>query len=124
MLLIPSFKTQLFKIKSPVRYYKKKEEIDKRKADVQPIGDSIRSLMQAYRLQGKLDEVRIVESWEKIMGRPIALKTQQLYFKDQKLFVRLTSAPLKHEVNMSKSKVIELLNREVGTDAVKDVVFL
>ena len=124
MLLIPSFKTQLFKIKSPVRYYKKKEEIDKRKADVQPIGESLKALMQAYRLDGKLSEVNIVQSWEKIMGKPIALKTQQLYFKDSKLFVRLTSAPLKHELNMSKSKVIELLNREVGTDAVKDVVFL
>ncbi len=107
-----------------MRYYKKKEAIDKRKSDIQPIGESIKALMQAYRLQGKLSEVQIVQSWEKIMGKPIALKTQELYFKDHKLFVRLTSAPLKHELNMSKSKVVELLNREVGGDVVKDVVFL
>jgi predicted nucleic acid-binding Zn ribbon protein len=107
-----------------VRYYKKKEEIDKRKADVQPIGDSLKALMKAYRLDGKLGEVQLVQNWEKIMGKPIAMKTQQLYFKDGKLFVRLTSAPLKHELNMSKSKVIELLNTEAGSDVVKDVVFL
>ena len=107
-----------------MRYFKKKEEIDKRKADIQPIGDSIKALLQAYRLEGKLSEVNIVQSWEKIMGKPIAMKTKELYFKDHKLFVRLTSAPLKHELNMSKSKVIELLNQEAGTDVVKEVIFL
>ncbi len=107
-----------------MRYYKKKEEIDRRRADIQPIGDSLKALMKAYRLDGKLGEVQLVQNWEKIMGKPIAMKTQQLYFKDGKLFVRLTSAPLKHELNMSKSKVIELLNTEAGSDVVKDVVFL
>ncbi|MFD2246702.1 DUF721 domain-containing protein [Pontibacter ruber] len=107
-----------------MRYYKKKEEIDRRKADVQPIGESIKALMKAYRLQGKLNEVNLVQRWEEIMGKPIAIKTKELYFKDNKLFVRLTSAPLKHELNMSKSKVVELLNRAIGDEVVKDVVFL
>ncbi|SFG66532.1 DUF721 domain-containing protein [Pontibacter chinhatensis] len=107
-----------------MRYYKKKEAIDKRKADIQPIGESLKALMQAYRLDGKLSEVQLVQNWEKIMGKPIALKTQQLYFKDGKLFVKLTSAPLKHELNMSKSKVVEILNTEAGSNVVKDIVFL
>ncbi|WP_242926302.1 DUF721 domain-containing protein [Pontibacter vulgaris] len=107
-----------------MRYYKKKEAIDKRKSDMQPIGESIKALLQAYRLDGKLNEVNLVQRWEEIMGKPIALKTQELYFRDSKLFVRLTSAPLKHELNMSKSKVVELLNRAAGHEVVKEVVFL
>ncbi|MCP2042946.1 DUF721 domain-containing protein [Pontibacter sp. HSC-36F09] len=116
--------TRSFKNQPPVRYYKKKEEIAKRKADVQTIGDSIKGLLKAYRLQGKLNEVDLVQRWEEIMGKPIAMKTKELYFRDQKLFVRLTSAPLKHELNMSKSKVVELLNRAMGDEVVKEVVFL
>ncbi len=107
-----------------MRYYKKKEEIARRKADTQPIGESIKALLQAYRIQGKLSEVDLVQRWETIMGKPIAMKTKELYFKDQKLFVRLTSAPLKHELNMSKSKVVELLNKAMGNEVVKEVVFL
>ncbi|MBC5774549.1 DUF721 domain-containing protein [Pontibacter sp. KCTC 32443] len=107
-----------------MRYYKKKEEIAKRKAGTQTIGESIKGLLQAYRLEGKLNEVNLVQRWEEIMGKPIALKTQELYFRDSKLFVRLTSAPLKHELNMSKSKVVELLNRAAGHEVVKEVVFL
>ncbi|WP_187263406.1 DUF721 domain-containing protein [Pontibacter beigongshangensis] len=108
-----------------MRYiFKKKSDINYRKADIQPIGESIQALLKAYKLQGKLSEVNLIQSWGRIMGKPIALKTKELYFKDQKLFVRLDSAPLKHELNMSKSKVIEILNRDAGTEVVKDVVFL
>ncbi|QCR24027.1 DUF721 domain-containing protein [Pontibacter sp. SGAir0037] len=107
-----------------MRYYKKKEEIDRRKADIQPVGESIKALLKAYRIQGKLNEVDLVQRWESIMGKPIAMKTKELYFKDHKLFVRLTSAPLKHELNMSKTKVADLLNKAMGEEVVKEVVFL
>ena len=104
--------------------YKTDKSLNSRKADIQPLKESLQALVNAYKLQGKLNEVTIVESWEKIMGRAIALKTQQLYFRDGKLFVRLTSAPLKHELTMAKTKVIELINAEVGVQAIKEVVFL
>jgi predicted nucleic acid-binding Zn ribbon protein len=99
-------------------------KFDPRKADLQPIKDGIKALLKAYRLQGKINEVVIVSGWEKIMGKAIALKTQELYFKDHKLFVRLTSAPLKHELNMSKAKVMALINAEIGEQMVEEVVFL
>ncbi|KAA9339982.1 DUF721 domain-containing protein [Adhaeribacter soli] len=104
--------------------YNTDKSLNSRKADIQPLKESLQALVNAYKLQGKLNEVTIVESWEKIMGRAIALKTQQLYFRDGKLFVRLTSAPLKHELTMAKTKVIELINAEVGVQAIKEVVFL
>jgi predicted nucleic acid-binding Zn ribbon protein len=107
-----------------VRYYKKKEEIAKRRSETQPIGESIKALLKAYRLEGKLSQVDLVQRWQEIMGKPIAMKTQELYFKEQKLFVRLTSAPLKHELSMSKSKVVDLLNKAMGEEVVKEVVFL
>ena len=81
-------------------------------------------MVRAYRLGGKLNEVTVVASWERVMGKAVALKTKEVYVSKGKLFVRLTSAPLKHELNMSKSKVIEILNRDAGAEVVKDVVFL
>ena len=104
--------------------YNTDKTLNSRKADIQPLKETLQALVNAYKLQGKLNEVTIVESWEKIMGRAIALKTQQLYFRDGKLFVHLTSAPLKHELTMAKTKVIELINAEVGMQAIKEVVFL
>lgn len=101
-----------------------KSKYSSRKADTQLLKDSIQDLLKAYRIEGKITQQQVLAGWEKIMGKGIALKTKELYFKDRKLFITLTSAPLKHELNMSKTKVIELINREIGQDFIQEVVFL
>ena len=58
------------------------------------------------------------------MGKAVAMKTQQVYVSNNKLFVRLSSAPLKHELFMAKTRVLENLNAEVGEDIIKEVIFL
>ncbi|UOQ75420.1 DUF721 domain-containing protein [Hymenobacter sp. 5516J-16] len=95
-----------------------------RKSDIVPLKDGITALLRAYRLQGKLNEVTVVASWERVMGKAIAMKTQEVYVSNHKLFVRLTSAPLKHELIMAKTRVLENLNAEVGEDIITEVVFL
>ncbi|WP_236705085.1 MULTISPECIES: DUF721 domain-containing protein [Hymenobacter] len=95
-----------------------------RQSDIVPLKDGIKSLLRAYRLQGKLNEVVVVASWEKVMGKAVALKTQEVYVSNSKLFVRLSSAPLKHELVMAKTRVLEIINAEVGEEVIKEVVFL
>ncbi|MDF7812425.1 DUF721 domain-containing protein [Hymenobacter sp. YC55] len=95
-----------------------------RQGDIVSLKDSIKSLLKAYRLQGKLNEVTVVASWERVMGKAVALKTKEVYVSNGKLFVRLTSAPLKHELVMAKTRVMELINSEVGEAVIKEVVFL
>ena len=80
--------------------------------------------MQAYRLGSKLNEVTVVSSWELVMGKAVALKTQEVFVKQGKLFVRLTSAPLKHELVMAKTRVAEMINEAVGVNVIQEVIFL
>lgn len=58
------------------------------------------------------------------MGKAVALKTQEIYISQGKLFVRLSSAPLKHELVMAKTRVLEIINAEVGEKVIQEVVFL
>jgi predicted nucleic acid-binding Zn ribbon protein len=95
-----------------------------RQADIVTLKDGIMALLKAYRLQGKLNEVTIVSSWERVMGRAVALKTQEIYISHSKLFVRLSSAPLKHELVMAKTRVLDMINAEVGEKVVQEVIFL
>jgi predicted nucleic acid-binding Zn ribbon protein len=95
-----------------------------RRADVIPLKEGLEALVRAYRLGGKLNEVTVVASWERVMGKAVALKTKEVYVSKGKLFVRLTSAPLKYELVMAKTRVLEMLNAEVGAQAVTEVVFL
>ena len=95
-----------------------------RRADIIPLKESLEALVRAYRLGAKLNEVTVVASWERVMGKAVAQKTKEVYVSKGKLFVRLTSAPLKHELVMAKTRVLELLNAEVGEQAVTEVIFL
>ncbi|WP_303309660.1 DUF721 domain-containing protein [Hymenobacter sp. BT730] len=95
-----------------------------RQADIVPLKDGITALLKAYRLQGKLNEVTVVASWERVMGKAVAMKTQQVYVSNGKLFVRLSSAPLKHELVMAKTRVLEIINAEVGEQVISEVIFL
>lgn len=95
-----------------------------RRSDIIPLKEGLAALVQAYRLGGKLNEVTVVSSWELVMGKAVALKTQEVFVKQGKLFVRLTSAPLKHELVMAKTRVAEMINEAVGVNVIQEVIFL
>jgi predicted site-specific integrase-resolvase len=80
--------------------------------------------LNAYKLRGKYNETYLVASWSRIMGAAIANRTGRIYINNRKLFVQITSAPLKNELAMSKSKIVEILNREAREDVLEDVIFI
>ncbi|MEO1051506.1 MAG: DUF721 domain-containing protein [Bacteroidota bacterium] len=102
----------------------KRKATNPRKSDTSQIGDAIGDLLKSYNLKSKFDETQLVSSWQDLMGKPIALKTKKIFIKDKVLFVEITSAPLKHELNMSKSKIKEILQREFGQDIIAEVIIM
>lgn len=74
-------------------------------------------------LEVKYREKLLIESWESIMGKPIAARTTNLYIKNKVLFVELSSAPLKQELVNHKSRVKELIDEDFG-GLINDVRFL
>ncbi|MFN3404499.1 MAG: DUF721 domain-containing protein [Cytophagaceae bacterium] len=95
-----------------------------RKSDISPLGDVIEDLLNVYKLKGKINQTSVVTSWEKVMGKTISSRTEEIYMNGGRLFVKINSAPLKHELSMSKTKMIQMLNKEAGTAVVEDIVFL
>ena len=101
--------------------YKKK---DKRDAETTTIKSAFASLLSSYDIEDKFKEKLLIASWSRVMGKPIANRTDKLYFRDKTLFIHLNSAPLKSELDHSKEKVIDILQREFGKDVLNKVVFL
>lgn len=95
-----------------------------RKSETTTIGDAIGDMMRQFNISGQFDEKRLIESWGKVMGPVVENRTKRLFMKKKVLFVELTSAPLKKELTMSKSKVMDLLSEKTGAGIVEDIVFL
>jgi predicted nucleic acid-binding Zn ribbon protein len=89
-----------------------------------PISEVIKELIETYRLEGKLNEVKAIHSWEKVVGKMIARYTKNLYIKNGKLFVKIDSPALKNELTYSSSVIIEKLNAEAGCIVVEEIVFI
>lgn len=104
--------------------YRKNSPEFRRKSEVSSLSECIEELLNAYKLKGKYNQTNIVASWAKVMGKSVATRTDKVFIKDQKLFVKLNSATLKHQLNTARHKVIELLNKECGEGIITDVVFL
>ena len=95
-----------------------------RKKQATPLGEAFQDLLKSYRIEDTYQEKVLLASWPKLMGKTIADRTGNLYIKDKKLFVKITSGPVKKELQLNKSKVIALIESEVGKGIVDEVVFL
>ena len=95
-----------------------------RKKDATPLADAFQDLLKAYRLEDTYQEKLLISSWPTLVGKTIADRTCNVYIKDKKLMVKITSGPVKKELQLNKSKVIALIESQIGKGIVDDVIFL
>jgi|APFEC2959095171_1045051.scaffolds.fasta_scaffold00089_52 hypothetical protein len=106
------------------QYYRFPKEMTSRRPGTSTLKEAIGELLNTYQIRGKFNETYLVTYWEKLMGSCIASRTSRLFVNNKKLYVQIDSAPLKNELVMAKSKMIELLNREIGEVVIEEVVFI
>jgi predicted nucleic acid-binding Zn ribbon protein len=93
------------------------------KHNTKSLGDAIKEFIQENNLEEKIDEVKVLEEWKKIMGHNVSILTQSITLKNGKLTIALKSSVLRNELQMSKQKVITIINSYFGRNVVKDIVF-
>lgn len=93
-----------------------------KKQNEQPIKKALQQMLERYKLDEKVNEIKLINNWEKMMGKTIARYTQEIYVNKKKLFIRVLSAPLKQELTYSRDKIIELVNNEIGEGYINEVV--
>ncbi len=94
-----------------------------RRSNDQTMKEAVESMLKTYKLDHKLKEIKLVESWEKIMGPTVANRTVEVKIFEKKLFVSLNSASLRQELFQEREKIKNLLNEEAGGEVILEVVF-
>ena len=89
----------------------------------QPIHDILLAWLRAEGLETPLLEYRIVQAWPEVMGEVISRYTRQVFVKDGKLQVQLTSPSLRQNLMMEHKRIAQKLNDHVGAYVVSDVSF-
>ena len=94
------------------------------KNEFQTMGQAIRQLLNSYRLTTKFDEANLINSWERIAGKPIAKRTKKIYIRNRALFVELDSPSMKHDFSLHKAQVLELFKKEFGAGIITDIIVM
>lgn len=79
-------------------------------------------MLKLYRLDEKIDEHKLIRSWEKAVGPMIARHTTGIYISNKKLVVTIDSAPLRQELLYARGKIIKDLNAMVGSQVADELV--
>jgi len=95
----------------------------KRTSNQATIGELVDKLMKAYRLDGKLKEMDIIDSWGDMMGIAVANRTKNIVIRNKTLFLTMDSSVMRDELSHGKSIIIKRINEKAGYEIINDVYF-
>jgi predicted nucleic acid-binding Zn ribbon protein len=87
------------------------------------LAEALKDYVKEMKLEGKLNEVGLISSWEEVVGKAISSRTTKVYIKDQVLYVHLSSSVVRNELLMLRQALKEKLNERAGSEVIKDIVF-
>jgi hypothetical protein len=94
----------------------------KRLNDDSSISDILKVIIQENNLQKGIDGINVRDAWASLMGPGVNNYTREIMLKNGVLYVQLTSAVLREELSYGKEKIVQMINRELGREVVKEVV--
>jgi Dna[CI] antecedent, DciA len=86
--------------------------------------EALQQMRQCSPHKHKLVEATLACAWKIAMPEVVRKRTERTFYKQGRLFVQLNSAPLRQELRLNKSKVIELVLAHAQGCTLVDVVFL
>ncbi|HEU0136540.1 MAG TPA: DUF721 domain-containing protein [Flavobacterium sp.] len=86
------------------------------------VGDVLKVIIEANKLQPGMDQISVKEAWVSLMGNGVNSYTRNVVLKGSTLYVELTSSVLREELQYGKDKIIRMINDELRRDVVKDVI--
>ncbi len=90
--------------------------------------NSVKSIISKLTTNKMLDvglkRVFIKKIWLNVMGRNVSQYTENIYIKNNSLYIKINSSTLKQELFYGKDKIIENFNQEIGSNYIKKIIFI
>jgi len=96
--------------------------IPKRRKENLNMGEALNEFIKANKLEKGIDKVNVKEAWANLMGNGVHNYTTSVELRNETLFVSLSSSVLREELSHGKSKIVSMLNEELGKELIKKIV--
>ncbi len=94
-----------------------------RKKNTESLKEILRQVLRDQHLVEKLNDKYIIEAWPVVLGKNITKYTTELTIKNRVLYVSLSSSVLRHDLFLSRQEIKNALNKHVGHEVIKDIIF-
>lgn len=94
----------------------------KRFNETNSLSDALKDFVETNKLQKGLDKVNVADAWTRLMGNGVNNYTTAIKLDRDTLYVQLSSSVLREELSYGKTKIIDMLNEELGKEVVKKLV--
>ena len=86
------------------------------------LGEMIKAFYHDNHRDNALDEQRILDSWNEVVGDFIAAHTLKKSIKNGIFYVKVDADSLRNELIYAKSMLLKKLNSKVENEILKDIV--
>ncbi len=94
-----------------------------KRTNAEPIGMLIRQYMRQTGLESPLNEYRLIQAWKDVLGPGVAAYTENLFIKNQTLYVHIPSPTVRQELMMRREQIKNNLNAHVGAQVIANIIF-
>lgn len=88
---------------------------------VQNLADVLNLCLRQNGLETPLQQRRLIEAWDVVVGKGVAYYTAQKFIKNQTLFVKITNPALRGDLSMMRGELVKRLNAAVGSMVIADI---
>ena len=73
-------------------------------------------------MKKRLSEAEIFNTWNRISDEKILSRTEKLFLKEDKIYIKLMSSPLRNELDNNKKIILEKFRKE--HNQIKEIYFI
>lgn len=92
-------------------------------AGMQGLGKFLGDSLKALDLESRIREQTALVVWDEVVGKQVSSAAQPEFIRDGRLFVVARTSVWANELTFYKTDMVSRLNKRIGTNAVKDIVF-
>ena len=85
---------------------------DRRRSKLLSIKDLTSEFYKKEKIKKGLNDISIYETWEKITDEKIQKRTKKVFTKENKLYIKISSAPLRSELTNNKISILKKIKKD------------
>ena len=93
-----------------------------KKTESERVDGVIMQYLREFGLETPLNEHRLIQAWDTVLGPAVSKYTKELRIYNQVLFVPCSSAVIRNELMMRRTELVSRLNSQVGAQVITQIV--